>query len=414
MTSPSSSDKTPRRPSKSSGGIWLVLAAIAVVAAAAGIIMRIHEESSLNRETKNAAITDVVTMQAPQAPAVEDLVLPGNMQAWHEAPIYARTNGYLKDWVTDIGAPVKAGDLLATIEAPEVDAQLHQAQADLATAQANNKIAQITAERWENLLKTKAVSKQDADDKVAAAAAAAASETSAEANVNHLSELVAFERIVAPFDGIITARNTDDGQLINAGSSGVGPELFHIAETDKLRIFVEVPETYADAIKPDLVAELQLVEHPGKNYPAKLSHTADAIDLNTRTLLIELEVDNDKGELLPGSYVEAHLKLPAAAETVILPANTFLFRAQGMQVATIDDNGKAVLKSITIGRDYGKDAEVTSGVTPGETIIINPPDSIVTGQPVRVVTPGKNKDGDGGDDGKDDGKKSGDGEGDKK
>jgi RND family efflux transporter MFP subunit len=392
----SAPDKKP--PQKGGSGIWLALFVIAAVLAIGGIVLRLQSESQLSHETKNAAVADVVVMQAPKGPAAEEIVLPGNMQAWHEAPIYARTNGYLKDWVTDIGAPVKEGDLLAEIEAPEVDAQLHQAEADLATAQANNKIAQITAERWENLLKTSAVSKQDADDKIAAAAASAATEASAEANVNHLHELVSFERIVAPFDGIITARNTDNGALIDAGSSGTGPELFHIAETDKLRVYVEVPETYADAVKPDLVAELHLAEHPGETFPAKLSHTADAIDPNTRTLLIELEADNDKGVLLPGGFAEVHLKLPASAETVMLPANTLLFRAQGMQVATIDDNGKAVLKSITIGRDYGNQVEVKSGITPGETIIVNPPDSLITGQPVHVVTPGGDKDGKDGDD----------------
>ncbi len=379
---PNSKQKT----GKGGGSFGLTVLALVVIAVAGGgIFMRVSEGSALKRTTQEEAVPDVHVIKAPQGTPSEDMALPGNVQAWHEAPIYARTSGYLKDWVTDIGARVKAGDLIAEIDAPEIDAQLHQAEADLTTAQANNHIAQTTAERWQNLLKTNAVSRQDADSKIAAAAASAASETAAEANVNHLKELVSFERIIAPFDGIITARNTDNGALISAGSNGTGPELFHVAETDKLRVYAQVPESYADAVKSDLVAELRLVEHPGKNFPAKLVHSADALDPATRTLLIQLEVDNANGELLPGGYAEVHIKLPAANETVVLPANAFLFRAQGMQVATIDEDGNAVLKSVVIGRDYGNKIEIISGVSPDETIILNPPDSLTTGDPVHVV-----------------------------
>jgi RND family efflux transporter MFP subunit len=384
----------------------IILLVLVALVAAGGIVMRLHEGSALNRATKEEAVPTVVVMKAAQGPPAEDITLPGTVQAWHEAPIYARTNGYLKDWVTDIGTPVKAGDLIAEIEAPEIDAQLKQAEADLATAQANNRIAQITATRWENLLKTNAVSKQDADSRVAAAAAAAATEASADANVNHLRDLVSFERIVAPFDGIITARNTDDGALINAGSSGTGPELFHIAETDKLRVYVQVPETYVDAIKPDLVADLHFAEHPGEVFSARLTRTADALDPTARTLLIELEVDNEKGELMPGGYTDVHFKLPSSPNAVRLPVNTLLFRADGLQVATIDADGNALLKSIKVSRDFGKEVEVQSGIAPGETIIVNPPDSLATGQPVRVITSGDDQDGDGkdGDGGTKDGK----------
>jgi RND family efflux transporter MFP subunit len=413
MSNPYAPERNSQPRQKGSSRLWIVLVMIALVVAGVGIFMRMEQASALKTATKEEAIPNVVVVKAPHAPASEEIVLPGNIQAWHEAPIYARTNGYLRDWVTDIGTRVKQGDLLATIEAPEVDAQLHQAEADLNTAQANNKIAQITAERWQNLLKTNSVSKQDAEDRVAAAAAAAATENAAEANVNHLRELVLFERIVAPFDGIITARNTDNGALINAGSSGTGPELFHIAETDKLRIYVQVPETYVDAVKPDLVAELQLAEHPGQTFPATLSHSADALDPATRTLLIELEADNQDGTLLPGGYAQVHIKMPAAGESVMLPVNVFLFRAQGMQVATIDENSKVVLKSVGIGRDYGNKLEVTSGVTPDEPIILNPPDSLATGQQVRVVSAGEKsaQDGDGG--GKGAKKQSGDNKQDK-
>lgn len=349
-----------------------------------GVVSRIEAASSLHKETDRQAIPSVAVIKAPRGPAVEDVVLPGTIQAWHEAPIYARTSGYLKDWVTDIGTPVKAGDLLAEIETPEVDAQMHQAEADLATAQANNQLAQSTAKRWEGLLKTNSVSKQDAEDKQGAAAAAAATVASAQANLDRLRQLEDFKRVTAPFDGTITARNTDTGALINAGSSGTGPELFHIAETSKLRIYVQVPQSYIQTITPNMTAELHLAEYPQRSFTATLAHTADAIDPVTRTLLAQFEVDNEKGELHSGSYAEVHLKLPSNGDTVRLPVNTLLFRG-ALQAATVVD-GKAQLKTITIGRDYGKEVEVTAGVEPDETIIVNPPDSLVSGQPVHVVT----------------------------
>jgi RND family efflux transporter MFP subunit len=396
-----------RQRSGKGSGVLIVLLLVAIAVMAGGIFMRIHEATALNRTTKEAAIPDVVVIKAPRAPVTEDIALPGNVQAWHESPIYARTSGYLKDWKTDIGAQVKTGDLIAEIETPEVDAQLHQAEADLATANANNQLAQSTAQRWDNLLKTGSVSKQDADDKAGAAAASLATVASAKANVDRLRQLEGFKRIVAPFDGVITARNTDNGALINAGSSGTGPELFHIAETDKLRVYVQVPETYVQAVTPGLTAELVFAEHPGQTFPAKLAHSADALDPTTRTLLLQLEVDNDKGVLLPGGYAEVHLKVPAAADTVMLPVNTLLFRSAGMQVATVGDDGKASLKSITIGRDYGTKVEVVSGISPDETIIVNPPDSLTDGQKVHVVQPGQDK-GNDRDGKKGDGKDSGD------
>lgn len=388
----------------------MVLTALVIVAAAVaaiGIAERIADENALKGETKKAAVASVVVMKAPEGPADEEVVLPGNVEAWHEAPIYARTSGYLKSWSTDIGSPVKAGDLIAEIETPEVDAQYRQAQADLATAQANNDLAQTTLTRWSELLKTHAVSKQDYDDKAGAAAAQQATMKSAQANLDRLQQLEDFKRITAPFDGIITARNTDTGALINAGSSGVGPELFHIAETDKLRIYVQVPEIDVPSVTPNMTADLVFVEHPGKTYQAKLVRTAGALDPTTRTLLIELEADNAKGELLPGGYAEVHLKLVSPPQTVRLPVNTLLFRSDGMNAATIGPDSKTVLKPVTIGRDYGKDVEVTAGVKPGETVIVNPPDSLLQGQKVRVVTPGQDNKDDADDDSKDDGSKDG-------
>lgn len=383
MTSPPPEGKPQR---KDSANILIVVVLVALLIAGVGIFVRMHEASALRRATENEAITTVAVIKVPEGPSSEEIVLPGTVQAWHEAPIYARTNGYLKEWKTDIGTPVKAGDLLAEIETPDVDAQLHQAQADLKTAEANNQLAQSTAKRWEDLLKTNSVSKQDADERTSAAAASAATVASAKANLDHLQQLEDFKLVTAPFDGIITARNTDNGALINAGSSGTGPELFHIAETDKLRVYVQVPETYVGAITNDLVPELHFAEHPGEAFPAKLTRTADALDPAARTLLIELEVDNTKNELMPGGFTEAHLKLPSPATTVRLPVNTLLFRAEGLQVATIDADGRALLKPVKVSRDFGKEVEVQSGIAPGEAIIVNPPDSLATGQPVRVVT----------------------------
>ncbi|MEJ0062263.1 MAG: efflux RND transporter periplasmic adaptor subunit [Alphaproteobacteria bacterium] len=367
-------------------GYRAVIAAAAAILliAGIGIFMRVRESAALDDETQKAAIPAVTVIKAPRGPVTEDIVLPGNVQAWHEAPIFARTNGYLKSWTADIGRSVKEGDILAEIDTPEVDAQLRQVEADLATAQANDKLAQSTARRWNDLLKANAVSKQDADDKIGAAAASAAALNAAQANLDRLRQLESFKRIVAPFDGVITARNTDTGALINAGA---GQELFHIVETDKLRVYVSMPQLYVSFVTPDLTAELRFAEHPGKIYAAKLARTAEALDPATRTLLVQLEVDNKDGELLPGGYTEVHFKLPSSSETVRLPVNTLLFRGEGMQVATVDQDNKALLKSIDIGRDYGKEVEVKSGISPDERIIVNPPDSLVTGQPVRIVQP---------------------------
>jgi RND family efflux transporter MFP subunit len=367
---------------------WGIIIFLVVLGLSAwGIVSRIEADSSLQKRTENQAVPTVTVMQVAKGPVDEDLVLPGNVQAWHEAPIYARTNGYIKDWKTDIGAHVKEGDLLAEIETPEIDAQTHQAEADLGTAEANNQLAQTTAKRWLDLLKTNSVSKQETDEKLGAAAAGEALVASAKANLDRLRQTEDFKRVVAPFDGVISARNIDTGSLINAGSSGAGPELFHIVETDKLRVYVQVPEYDAAYIKPDLNAEAHFAEYPQKTFSASLEHTADAIDPASRTLLIQLVIDNSTGELMPGSYAEVHIKLPQSGDAVHLPVNTLLFRGEGMQAAVVDSDGKAQLKKLTIGRDYGKEVEVTSGVAPGDTVILNPPDSLESGQPVKVAPP---------------------------
>ncbi len=382
---------------RSKGFIALI---VVVILAGWGIIARHEAEANLRDVTEDLAIPVVNVMKAPSAASSEEIVLPGTVQAWHEAPIYARTNGYIKAWKTDIGAKVEAGDVLAEIETPEIDAQLHQAEADLATAEANSKLAQSTAARWQALLKTNSVSKQETDEKVSDAAAKAAATASARANLDRLIQLESFKQVVAPFAGVVTARNVDNGTLINAGSgNAAGMEMFHIAEVNRLRVYVQVPETYTPAVTPDLTAELHFTEHPGKTFPARLVDSAHAFDPATRTLLVQFSVDNENGELMPGGYTEAHLKLPVPASQIRLPVNTLVFRADGLQVAVVDENGTAQLKTITLGRDFGKEVEVVAGIAAGDTVIVNPPDSIVSGEKVRIAPPAK-------DEGKKDEKKS--------
>ena len=317
-------------------------------------------------------------------PSLASSILPGNLQANYEAPIYARTSGYLQRWLVDIGTPVKAGQLLAEIESPEVDSQLRQAQADLATAEANRKIADLTAERWRNLRVTDSVSKQEADEKIASAASGDAQMQAARANVQRLRELSGFEKVVAPFDGVVTARNTDIGRLIAAGEN-TGPALFRLADMHRLRLYVSVPQTYAAAMKTGLKADLLFPDRPGKTYVATLDSTSSAIDASTRTLLAQLVIDNKNGELLPGAYAEVHFKLPPGAGGVSykLPANVLLFRSDGMHVGTVDANNHVVLKSVEVGQDYGSDIEIVHGLDANDNVILSPPDSLTDGVTVR-------------------------------
>lgn len=360
-----------------------------IVAVALGIwgeVSRVLARSSLARETAESAMPTVATVTAERTTLGEDLVLPGAVQAYIEAPIYARTSGYLKAWQTDIGTPVTKGQLLAEIETPEVDQQLSQARADLATARANEALSNSTNLRWQGLLSTESVSKQDADEKSGDAAAKKAAAESAAANVARLRDLESFKRVVAPFSGVITARNTDIGALINAGQS-TGTELFRIADTRRLRIYVGVPESFAAVTRPGLEAELRFAERPNGRFIAKTVRTSNALDPILRTLQVELELDNAKGEIFPGAYAEVHFKIPASAETLRLPANTVLFRAAGLQVATLDTDHRVRLKSIVQGRDFGNTIEVLSGLEPNEVVVLNPPDSITNGQQVRIATP---------------------------
>jgi RND family efflux transporter MFP subunit len=364
----------------------LILLIAALALAVWGEVSRVLARSSLSKETADAAVSTVLTTTPNRTPLGEELVLPGSVQAYIEAPIYARTSGYLKNWLTDIGTQVTKGQLLGEIETPEVDQQLSQAQADLATARANENLSNTTNERWKGLLATESVSKQDADEKAGDAAAKKAIADSAAANVSRLRELESFKRVVAPFSGVITARNTDIGALINAGQS-TGTELFRIADTHKLRIYVQVPEVYAAAASPGLEAELRFAEQPQKTFAAKTIRTSNALNPTLRTLQVELELDNAKHEVFPGAYAEVHFKLPASAESLRLPANTVLFRAAGLQVATIDAQKHVKLKNIVQGRDFGNTIEILSGLEPDEVVIVNPPDSLTDGTLVRIAAP---------------------------
>jgi RND family efflux transporter MFP subunit len=364
----------------------LILLVVALCLAVWGEVSRVRARASLGKDAAQAAIPTVVTVTPNRTPLGEELVLPGSVQAYVEAPIYARTNGYLKEWRTDIGTQVTKGQLLAEIDAPEVDRQLSQAEADLATARANESLSNSTNVRWKGLLGTESVSKQDADEKAGDAAAKKAAADSAAANVARLRELESFKRVVAPFSGVITARNTDIGALINAGQS-TGAELFRIADMHKLRIFVQVPEGYAAVTRPGLEADLRFAEQPGRTFTATTVRTSNALDPTLRTLQVELELDNANRDVFPGAYAEVHFKLPASAQSLRLPANTVLFRAAGLQVATIDAQKHVKLKSIVQGRDFGNTIEILSGVEPDEVVILNPPDSLTDGVLVRISSP---------------------------
>ena len=367
---------------------WLILA-IAVIAVAgllmSGIWSRVKARNTLNTETAQAAVPAVSVVSPQQTAPTDEIILPGNVQPFITSPIYSRTNGYLKKWYFDIGAHVKQGQLLALIETPEVDQQLQQARSNLLTAQANLELASITKTRYLGLLKSNAVSQQDADNAVGTYNANKAIVEADKAAVEQYSALVSFEKIYAPFDGVITARNTDIGDLINSGSGGgVKTDLFHIVQPGTLRVYVNVPEEYSQGIKVGMTADLNITEFPGRKFQGKLVRTANDINVTTRTLLVEIDVDNPTGTLLTGSYAEVHLAVPTQASTFLLPVNTLIFRAEGLHVATVQ-GGKVVLAAVTPGHDFGNQIEIVAGLKPSDQVIVNPPDSIVAGQQVQIV-----------------------------
>lgn len=392
---------SPQRESpRSKHGLLIAVVVLLIVAAVVigGIVPRIRAKAALRTETYDLAIPTVKVVHPKRGAPQQEIVLPGNIQAFTDAPVYARTNGYLKKWYSDIGAHVKAGQLLAEIETPEVDQQLAQARADLNTAQANYHLAEITANRYQDLKSTDSVSKQDVDNAVGAYQAQKAMVASAESNVKRLEQLQSFERIYAPFDGVITARNTDVGQLIDSGANGGSGnggapvsnsgnvrELFHIAATRQLRVYVYVPQQYSQSAKPGLAADLTLAEFPGRRFHGKLVRTANAINATSRTLLVEVDVENPIGELLPGAYTAVHLKLPNEVPTYILPVSALIFRSEGLQIATVEKDDKINLSPITLGRDFGAEVEVVSGLNDSDQIVLQPPDSLIAGESVRIA-----------------------------
>ena len=373
--------------------LFLLLFAVAgalIIAGLFTLFQRRSQYDALAKETEKLAIPTVSVIHPLTEPPQEDLVLPSTLQAYVESPIYARTNGYLKKWYHDIGSHVQQGELLADIETPEVDQQLLQARAELNTARANEKLSEITAKRYEELIKTDGVSKQEVDNAAGDYAAKLATVASAEANVRRLEELESFKHIYAPFAGVITRRNVDIGNLINAGAGGAGQELFYLAQTDPIRAYVSVPEIYAPAVRPGLAAFFELTQYPGQKFQGKVVRTADAIDLATRTLNTEVDVPNKNGQLLPGGYAQVHLLVGVTGTRLQVPVNALLFRAEGLRAVTVDADHRTHLQQLTIGRDYGTSLEVLQGLNPDDWIVLNPPDSLDEGMQVNVKVAAQN------------------------
>jgi RND family efflux transporter MFP subunit len=372
-------------PGRRRGPLLFAAIALALVAAViySGIHSRAAAESRLKQRTEEAAVPTVAVVSPKEGAPTDEIVLPGVTQAFIDAPIYARTNGYLKQWYFDIGTHVRKDQLLAVIETPEVDQALQQARANLDTAEANVAIAKITAERWQGLVSDGSVSQQETDQNVINLKAMQATLEANAANVRRLEQLQSFEKIYAPFDGIITARSTDIGALIDAGASTQPKELFHIAAIRTLRVYVAVPEVYSPSVRSGGSAPLTFDEFPGETFRGTIVRNTNSIDLASRTLLVEVDIDNPTGRLLPGAYVFAHLKLPDVTHSVTIPANALIFRKEGLQVALIRD-GKARLTSVKINHDYGNRVQIVSGLQPNDAVIVDPSDSLIDGTPVRV------------------------------
>lgn len=387
--STTASGGTPKRNSTGRSVVMLLIALVVVgLLVVTGIVPRLRSRKALAAETNELAAPNVLVVQPKQGAPVQEILLPGNIQAFVDAPIYARTNGYLKRWYFDIGSHVRQGQLLAEIESPEVDQQLAQAEADLGTATENLHLSQITSNRFSDLIKQDAVSQQDTDNAASDLAAKSTTLKSAQANVDRLKQLVSFEKVYAPFDGVVTARNTDIGQLIDSGAAGgQARSLFQMAAINKLRVFVSVPQIYSQAATPGLAADLTFAEFPGRRFQGKLVRTSRSIDPTARTLNVEVDVDNSKGELLPGAYTEVHLKLKEGIPTMTIPVSALLFRQEGLRVAVAKNDNTAELVPVTMGRDFGDFAEITTGLTGQERIISNPPDSIIDGERLNVQMP---------------------------
>jgi RND family efflux transporter MFP subunit len=389
--SPGSENEAPRkRPAR---GIVIAVVVCLVVAFLiySGIHARSESETRLTRETEAAATPMVRTVHPSGGGAPGEVTLPANVEAYIDTPIYARTSGYLRHWYADIGARVKQGQLLAVIETPELDQQVVQAQDDVKTAQTNVQLAQITATRWEKLLAKNAVSKQEADQNTSNLSAQQSTLSSQQANLARLLQLQSFEHIYAPFDGVITVRNIDTGALIEAGDNTMPKELFHLAAVRKLRVFVPVPEVYESAVHDGQHVVLTSDAFPNEKFAGTLVRSSHAVDPGSRTLNVEVDVDNVTGKLLPGAYAFVHLNVPGEARALTVPSNTLLFRSEGLRVGVVE-NGHVQLKPITLGHDYGATVEVLSGITAQDQIILDPADSLESGDAVQIASePSKSK-----------------------
>ena len=389
----------PEQPPISGRTAVVVLAIVLVLAAALAIgliVPRLRAEKTLAQRTDQLALANVTVAKPQLGEPSQEIVLPGNMFAYVDSPIYARTDGYLEKWYFDIGARVRKGQLLATIASPEVDQQLAQAKADLATAVANSKFATQQAHRYTELLANNAVATQDTENFVTQMAATNTQVKSAQANVDRLEQLVGFEQVFAPFDGVVTARDVDIGTLINAGSGSTGGhEMFHMDDEHIMRVYVNVPQVDAPSCTPGTPAQLTLNEYPGRSFAGRVVRTSRAIDPASRTLLVEVDVPNRDGLLVPGAYTEVHFKVKVTKQTLIVPVSTLMFRQEGLRVVTVAKNDKgqdvARLVPITIAQDDGRVVQVVEGLTPNDEVVQNPPDSVVEGEAVRVVSPNEGR-----------------------
>ncbi len=385
MSPPFQSPPPPRR----SWRLGLLAAAalcLATAVAVLGIMSREQSKAALQTWTDAAAVPTVAVVSPGHGEAPQELVLPGDVEAFYQAPIYARVSGYVKMWYEDIGAHVAAGQLLAEIDAPDLDQQLAQAKGNLAIAKAGESLADLTAKRWQALRVTDSVSQQTVDEKAGDAAAKHAAVVAAEADVQRLNALESFKRIISPFDGVVTARKTDVGALINAGS-GSGPELFSVADMHAMRIYVHVPQAYAPQLKIGMAATLRLPQQTAKTYTAKLVTTSASVAQDSRTVLVELQADNTDGALLPGTFAEVHFQLAEPPGVLRLPTSSLLFREHGLEVATVGPGDKVALKPIEVGRDLGTEVEIASGILPSDRVIDSPSDSIAAGEVVKVAAP---------------------------
>ncbi|TDV19641.1 efflux RND transporter periplasmic adaptor subunit [Paraburkholderia caballeronis] len=371
----------PRRRLVVSGVVGI---AVVVGVVVAGVALRAVDARNLKTWTNAQAIPTVVVIHPASAPSGPTLDLPSRLEAYSRAPIFARVSGYLKSWNVDIGAPVKAGQLLAVIESPELDQQLIQARADLASAQANAALAGTTAKRWQALLGTDSVAQQEVDERTGDYTAKKAAVAAAQANVDRLLATKGFERIVAPFDGVVTARDTDVGALINAGSGGAGQELFVVSDVKRLRVYVQVPQSYAPDVRSGTTATLTVPEYPGQRFTARVVASADSVNAASGTTLVQLLVDNSDGKLLPGGFASLQFKLPVQPNAVRIPASALVFDAHGLRVATLGANSQVVFKTVTINRDFGDSVEIGAGLTATDRVIDTPPDGLVDGDRVQL------------------------------